>query len=49
MRRVSIQFCWFDLWIGAYWSQVSRALCLCPLPMVVVRIDCAARTATGGE
>jgi hypothetical protein len=33
-----LMFCWFDFWIGAYWDREARALYLCPVPMVVVKI-----------
>ena len=32
-------FRWYDLWIGAYWDSKSRALYVCPLPTVGVRIQ----------
>lgn len=31
-------FRWFDLWIGAYIDVENRAIYICPLPMVGVKI-----------
>jgi hypothetical protein len=31
-------FRWFDLWIGAYFDRQNRALYVCPLPMIGVKI-----------
>jgi hypothetical protein len=31
-------FRWYDLWVGAYWSKEERALYVCPLPMIGLRI-----------
>ncbi len=39
MRRVSVFLAWYDLWVGAYWDRSSRALYLCPLPCVVIKVD----------
>jgi hypothetical protein len=35
--RITIQvfFAWYDMWIGAYWSQESKTLYICPIPMIV--------------
>jgi hypothetical protein len=33
-------FRWYNLWIGAYWDSESRALYVCPLPMLGVCIQC---------
>jgi hypothetical protein len=30
-------FAWFDLWIGAYISTKSKAVYICPLPMIVFK------------
>lgn len=39
-RSLSIKpfFRWYDLWIGAYWDRANRALYLCPLPCVGLKI-----------
>ena len=34
-------FRWYDLWIGAYWDREAKALYICPLPMLGVRIGLA--------
>ena len=39
MPRLTIGIAWFDLWVGAYWDRRARALYVCPLPCVVLRID----------
>lgn len=36
--RVRVRFCWYDLWVGAYWDRAERTLYVCPLPMLVIRI-----------
>jgi len=37
--KISFFFAWFDMWIGAYWNQVSHTLYICPLPMCVIKIQ----------
>ena len=37
--KVSLRFLWYDMWVGAYWDRASRTLYLCPLPMVVIKIE----------
>lgn len=32
-------FRWYDLWIGAYYDRDARALYICPLPMIGIRLD----------
>lgn len=32
-------FRWFDLWIGAYVDVKSRALYVCPVPMLGVKVE----------
>lgn len=36
--KIRLEFRWFDLWIGAYWSAKDRTLYLCPFPCVVLAI-----------
>lgn len=31
-------FRWFDLWVGVYVDRPGKAIYICPLPMVGVRI-----------
>lgn len=37
--KVDIFLAWYDLWIGAFYDQKKRALYICPLPCVVIRIS----------
>src|SRR4051812_45988377 len=32
-------FRWFDLWVGAYVDTKNRALYVCPLPMLGVKVE----------
>jgi len=36
--KIRIFFAWFDMWIGAYWSEKNKTLYICPLPMCVIAI-----------
>ncbi len=36
--KVSFFFRWYDLWIGAFYDQNRRALYICPLPTIGVKI-----------
>jgi hypothetical protein len=36
--RVKFFFRWYDLWVGAYIDTGGRAVYLCPLPMVGVKL-----------
>jgi hypothetical protein len=36
--KIKIFFAWFDLWIGAYWSESSNTLYICPLPCCVIAL-----------
>lgn len=38
---IRVHFAWFDLWVGAFWDRVNRVLYVCPIPMLVIRIDLA--------
>jgi len=33
-----IFFAWYDCWIGWYFDRRTRALYICPLPMLVIQI-----------
>jgi hypothetical protein len=35
---VQVFFAWYDFWVGAYYDRDTRALYICPLPMLVIRI-----------
>lgn len=37
--KFSLQWKWFDLWIGAYWDQKNRVLYILPLPTIVLKFD----------
>jgi hypothetical protein len=37
--KVSLFFAWYDLWIGAYYDRKNRTLYVCPLPMIVIKIE----------
>lgn len=40
--RVSLDFLWYDLWVGAFWDRKSKTLYVCPLPCVVIKAEFAA-------
>ena len=35
---ITFRFCWYDLWVGAYYDRKARAWYICPLPCCVFRI-----------
>jgi hypothetical protein len=37
--KASLFFAWYDLWIGAYYDRKNRTLYICPLPMIVIKIE----------
>lgn len=39
LRRISLFFRWFDLWVGIYIDMPNRVLYICPVPMIGVRIN----------
>jgi hypothetical protein len=40
MRRIEIsfRFCWYDMWVGAYWDGKKHTLYVCLIPMIAMRI-----------
>jgi hypothetical protein len=38
-HRVELHFCWYDLWVGAYWDAKKRTLYVCPLPTLAIVIQ----------
>jgi len=38
MKRVKLQWKWYDLWVGVYIDTPGRAIYVCPLPTIVLRI-----------
>jgi hypothetical protein len=43
--RFSLQWRWYDLWVGVFVDLPSRRLYICPLPTVVVVVDVSHRAA----
>ena len=41
--KMSLHFVWYDMWIGAYWARKERALYVCLVPMIVLRIEMGPR------
>lgn len=37
--KLSVFFRWYDFWVGFYWDRAARALYVCPVPMLGVRIQ----------
>ena len=37
--KLTLHFCWYDFWVGIYWNRSTRALYVCPLPMLVIRLQ----------
>ena len=37
-ERVSVQFCWYDVWVGVYYNRLFKTIYVCPLPCCVVGI-----------
>lgn len=36
--KVSVSFAWYDFWVGWFYDRRKRALYICPLPMLVIKI-----------
>ena len=37
--KLSLHLKWYDLWIGAYIDCKQKTIFICPLPMIVIRIN----------
>ncbi len=37
--RLTFFFRWYDLWVGAYWDRTLKALYVCPLPTLGIKIQ----------
>lgn len=37
--RIRLRWCWYDLWMGAYWDRKSRVLYVCLVPTVVIEVS----------
>lgn len=38
MIRCRLFFAWYDLWIGVYWDRTAKALYLCFVPCLVLKL-----------
>ena len=41
---IKIFFAWYDLWIGAYVARKGRAIYVCPVPCVVIKLSWKPKT-----
>jgi hypothetical protein len=37
--RARFGFCWYDLWVGVYWSRRTGTAYICLLPCLVLTIE----------
>jgi len=37
--KIELSFAWYDFWVGLFWDKKKRILYICPLPMVVIKIQ----------
>lgn len=37
--KVSMFFAWYDCWVGLFYDQKKKTLYICPLPMVVIKLE----------
>lgn len=37
--KISIGFRWFDLWVGLYIDRHNRAVYVCPVPTLVIKLQ----------
>ena len=36
--KVKFEFLWYVLWIGVYYDQKKKMLCICLLPTLVIKV-----------
>lgn len=36
--KIKVSFAWYDAWIGFYWDRKQKALYVCPVPMIAIKI-----------
>lgn len=37
--KFSLFFAWYDFWIGWFYDIKKKVLYICPLPMIVIKIE----------
>lgn len=47
VRKVTVFFAWYDLWMGAYYDRNNRTWYVCPLPCCVIKIASSKEPADG--
>jgi hypothetical protein len=36
--KITISFAWYDIWVGVYIDRKNRAVYICPLPMLLIKV-----------
>lgn len=49
MRRVSLKFVWYDIWVGVFIDTPNRKIYFCPFPMIVILIRYGKRCSQCGK
>jgi len=39
MKKISLKFAWYDLWIGLFYDKKKRIIYICPLPTILIIIE----------
>ncbi len=37
--KIKIFFAWYDFWVGIYYAQKERAIYVCLIPTVVIKLE----------
>lgn len=37
--KLSLHFLWYDIWVGAYVDRKNSVLYICPLPMILIKLE----------